>query len=324
MLDALRFVASAVAKKEFVPELTHFKIKQGRVTGFNGQIALSSDIDVDLDVQPQALALINAIRACPGTIALSVTPAGKLSVRSGKFRSYVNCLADTIAHFVEPEGETVDMGEHFLPGIKCLAPLMGIDASRPWSMGIKLHGQSMYATNNIMLAQYWHGSQLPLEAVIPAAAINELLRIDEPPTRVQMTDNSISFWFGPKRWMRSQLLIDGGWPIDKVDGLMATNGRNPQPFPDGFFDAVEKLKPFLGEQGSVYLSPDRMATTPVDEDGTSIEVELPQVTGMQAYHQKHLELLGRVAKQIDWSDYPRPCQFTDGGRMRGVIIGQKV
>lgn len=324
MLDALRFVASAVAKKDFVPELTHFKIKGGRVTGYNGQIALSSDIDCDLDVQPQAVPLINAIRACPGTIALSVTPAGKLAIRSGKFRSFVNCMADEIAHFVEPEGDTIELGPHFLPGIKRLAPLMGVDASRPWAMGIKLHKQSMFATNNIMLAQYWHGYDLPLDAVIPAAAINELLRIDEEPTRVQMTENSVSFWFGAKRWMRSQLLVDGGWPVERVDALMANNGRDMRPLPENFAEAVETLKPFLGERGSLYLSPGRISTAPVDEDGTSVECELPQVTEMQAYHQVHLTLLAKVAALMDWTSYPAPCQFSDGERMRGVIIGQKV
>jgi hypothetical protein len=31
MLDALKFVKGAVAKKDFVPELTHFRITGGRV-----------------------------------------------------------------------------------------------------------------------------------------------------------------------------------------------------------------------------------------------------------------------------------------------------
>lgn len=330
MLDALRFVATAVAKKDYVPALTHYRIKDGRVTGFNGTIALSSDIDVDLDIYPNATKLLAAIRACPGTISLNMTPAGKLAVKSGKFKSFVDCLDDQAAMFVEPEGEEIELGADFIGGIKALAPLMGIDASRPWAMGIKVQAGSMYATNNVMLAQYWHGAAIPVDVVIPAAAIEELLRINETPTRVQVgrishedAPRSISFWFGEKRWMRTSLVEGGQWPIEKVTELFQTIGGNPIDFPPTFFEDVEKLKPFIGEHGSLYLSPGLIGTSMNDGEGTSIEIEIPGVSEMQAYHQKHLTLLGQVADKIDWSTYPRPCAFF-GKDLRGVIIGQRV
>lgn len=332
MLDALRFVASAVARKDYIPALTHYRIKDGRVTGFNGTIALSSDIDVDLDIYPNATKLLAAIRACPGTISLNMTPAGKLAVKSGKFKSFVDCLDDQAAMFVEPEGEEIELGVDFMAGVKALAPLMGIDASRPWAMGIKVQAGSMYATNNVMLAQYWHGAAIPVDVVIPAAAIEELLRIGETPTRVQIgrishddAPRSISFWFGEKRWMRSALIEGDQWPISKVNDLFANIGKDPQPRPEGFFEAVETLKPFLGEHGSLFLSPSLVSTSKDEGEGTSVELSIPGITEMQAYHQKHLTLLGQVANMIDWSTYPRPCAFFGfDNKLRGVIIGQRV
>ncbi|QIG68909.1 DNA polymerase beta subunit protein [Rhizobium phage RHph_Y55] len=324
MLDALRFVAAAVAKKDYVQGLTHFKIKDGRVTGFNGDIALSSDIDVDLDIYPNASKLLAAIKACASTIALNMTPGGKLSVKSGKFKSLVECMTeDAAVTYSEPEGESVELNEAFYAGLKALAPVMGIDASRPWAMGIKVQSGSMLATNNVMLAEYWHGLTLPFDAVIPDIAINELLRIGEPPTKVQITDHSISFRWGEKKWLWSKLIEGDMWPVARVQDIMSTEDGPQLPFPAEFFDAVETLKPFLLESNSLYLTSTSIATSRNDGEGTSIEIDLPVVTEMQSYQQKQLSILGQVAQTIDWSAYPRPCIFR-GKNLRGALVGQKV
>lgn len=323
MLDALRFVAAAVAKKDFVPDLTHLRIRDGRISGFNGTIALSSEIDVDLDIFPHASKFMAAIKACPGTIALNMTPAGRLAVKSEKFRSFVDCLADESTRFPEPEGETVDLGENFMPGIRALAPAMGVDASRIWAMGIKLQNQSMFATNNVMLVEYWHGTEIPLDVVIPDVCIKELLRINENPTRVQVNDRSITFWFGEGRWLRSQLIEPHGWPIAKMEHVLSASEGEQQPFPVGFFEAVETLKPFLADAGTVFVSPDKLSTSRTEGEGTSVDVSIPGVTDMQAYHHRQLTLLGEIAKTIDWTAYPAPCMFR-GDRLRGALVGQRV
>ncbi|QJD54343.1 DNA polymerase III beta subunit [Aminobacter phage Erebus] len=323
MLDALRFVASAVAKKDFVQELTHFKIQDGRVTGFNGIVALSTDIDVDLDIQPNAAKLISAVKACPGTIALNMTPAGKLAVRSGSFKSFVDCLQEEHAYFVYPEGDSVELGPNFLDAITAVSPVMSVDASRPWAMGVKLRGASAFATNNVMLVEYWHGTDLPFDMVIPAVAVNELIRIGEKPTRVQITDRSISFWFGEKRWMRSALLEGASWPTDRMAQILDASTGAQQEFHPEFFESVAKLKPFLGESGSVYLSADKISTSQHEDEGTSVDVPATGMLEMQAYHHHQLMILGEVAKTIDWTAYPRPCMF-QGGALRGALVGQRV
>lgn len=325
MLDALRFVATAVAKKDFVPALTYFKIEGGRVTGFNGTLALSSPIDCDLDVQPQAAAFMAAIRACPDTIALSVTPAGKLAVKSKNFKSFVGCLDKQDQFSIEPEGKFIDLGPSFLEGVKACAPVMGIDASRPWAMGIKLQRGSMFATNNVMLVEYWHGTEIPIDVVIPSMAVEELLRIDESPSKVQVTRNSISFWFGEGRWLRSALVENSIWPTDKIEQIFAKSLGKQTSFSDDFFKAVDTLGPFLGEHGTCYLTAENISTHVTENEGTSIEVASPAVGEMQAYHQRQLKILGAVAETIDWSAYPAPCKFMGyNGKLRGAIIGQRI
>ena len=80
MIDALRFVQGAVARKDFVPEMTHFHIKEGGVMTYNGALTLYSPIELNFDVSPKADQMVKAIAACQDqTITLHMTPAKKLS-----------------------------------------------------------------------------------------------------------------------------------------------------------------------------------------------------------------------------------------------------
>lgn len=324
MLDALRFVATAIAKKDYVPELTHYRIRAGRVTGYNGAMALSSPIDVDLDIQPKAKPLLAAVQACPGVIALHVTAAGKLAIKSERFKAYIDCLPTDAVHTVHPAGEEVELGPNFMNGIRAIAPIMGIDASRPWAMGIKLQNESMFATNNIMLVEYWHGHRIPIDVVIPAQAINELLRIGESPRRVQVTDNSISFWFENDRWLRAQLIEGSAWPTDRMNELMAHSKNEPSSIGEDFETALHSLKPFLDDMGAVYMTSAGLGTAKDEGVGAFVDVPIAGVSEMQCYHHKNLTLLCEVADRIDWTSYPRPCAFYKGDRLRGVIIGRRV
>ena len=104
MLPELKFTATAVAKKDYVPELQYFSIAQGRVTGFNGSLCISSPIDLDIDAYPKAGDFIKAIAACTDeTTAITKTAAGRLSIKSGPFKTLVNCV-DQQPEFPLPAG----------------------------------------------------------------------------------------------------------------------------------------------------------------------------------------------------------------------------
>lgn len=50
MLKDLKFVQGAVAKKDLLPAMTHFRIENGHVRSFNGQMAISSPVAFDLSL----------------------------------------------------------------------------------------------------------------------------------------------------------------------------------------------------------------------------------------------------------------------------------
>lgn len=317
MLKELKFVQGAVARKDFLPAMTHFRIEGGHVRSFNGHMALSSPIPFNIDCTPKADALVRAISNCEETITLSMTQAGKLRVQSGRYKAFVELIDGPTPH-VEPAGQPVQFdGKVLLEAFKVLMNFVGDDASRPWTNGILLSGQSAYATNNVCLIEYWLGVQTPVVINIPGDAVREILRINEPPTFAQMDSNSITFHFADERWIRTQLL-ETAWPdlsklLDHTCSPVAIDPR--------LFDGLEFIKGFGDDVGRVYIKDGMLRTHLEEEVGATYEADGIGIEGL--YQSKMLMLLKGVATHADFGRYPLPTLFF-GERLRGAIIGMRM
>lgn len=317
MLAELKFVQGAVAKKELIPTLTHFRIENGTVRSFNGTLALSSPIAFDIDCTPKAVPFVKAIQNCKETVTLSMTPAGRLSVKSGSFKAFIECVEEETPH-VQPEGDKFEIdGEALLQALKAIAPFISNDASRPWSNGVLLSKQSAFATNNIILVEYWVGSAFPITCNVPGMAIKEMIRINEPPIYAQATENSISFHYEDGRWIRSAL-YDLAWPdLTKVLDVPS----NAEAINEEIFEALDVVRPFTDNLGRVYFHEGTIRTSLTDGDGASYDIENFTIDGV--YQLEMLSLLKGSATSIDFTTYPKPCMFF-GDRLRGAIIGMRV
>lgn len=329
MLKELKFVQGAVAKKDFMPAMTHFAITVdqdgGFVRSYNGSLALGSPLAFDIPCTPKASQLVPAIAHAPGTITLSMTDKGRLRVASEKgYRVFVDCVEEVTPHVI-PEGERVDFdGRVVLDALKVVEPFIGHDASRPWCNGVLFSGSSAYATNNVCILQYWFSTPdrpvtLPFVVNLPRAAIAEMLRINEPPTHAQMTENSMTFHYGDRRWLRTQLL-ETKWP--DIDRIFADhNPSAATPVNPALFDALVRLRPHVNRMGQVFFEGDKILVK--DNEGTErAAIDIPGL-GMQGiYHIEMLGLLEGVAQTADLSTYPKPCIFY-GDKLRGAIIGMR-
>ena len=319
MLNELKFINSAVARKDYVQALQHVKIDKKTVRAYNGLIGLCCPIDLDLDITPRADQFLKAIQTCEDTIALHVTSKGKLSIKSGQFKALVECIDTEQFPEITPEGEFVKLTGNFLNAVKVLAPFISDDASRPWSRGILFKGQSAYATNNIILVESWLGFTFPLTVNIPRSAVNELLRINEEPEQIQVTSNRLTFHFSGGRWLCCQTL-SVEWPdLQKVLNVAS----NPVPAPAGMVKALESLAPFTDKLERVFITADGKLQTSLTEDSEGASFELPTVTFQGCYNYKHLLTVLEVAKKIDFTQYPAPCLFY-GDNIRGAIIGMRL
>ncbi|AIM40619.1 DNA polymerase beta subunit [Vibrio phage VpKK5] len=315
LLKTLKFVQGAVARKDFVAALTHFRIKDNQIIGYNGKMALGGPIDIELNVTPKATPLVKAIATCKDTVAMHMTKAGRLAIKSGKFKAYIDCTEEVFPE-IEPEGVEYEMPPGFLESVKQLAPYMAEDASRPWAAGMLFRGTSIFATNNIVIVEKWVGEPFPVEVNVPRYAIKELLRIKEDPIKIQMTESSITFHFEGGRWLRSQIsTLD--WPdIGRVLDIPS----QAKTIDHEFFDLVEQLIPFTDDQDRVYFKGDVMTTHLEDELGSSFDHAGLPTEGV--FKAKQLASLNGLATHIDFNNYPAPCPFF-GDKLRGAIIGMR-
>lgn len=316
MLDELKFVQGSIAKNDVISSMAHFVISDGSVRGFNGTLALCAPLPIDINCAPLAQPLVKAISNCSETISLTLTPAGKLRIHSGKFKVNIDC-AETHPPEILPEGERIEFdGSILVKALKTLIPFIGNDAARPWSNGVLLRDGAAFATNNVCLVQYWIGSTFPYLANIPHGAIREMVRIGEAPTHGQMTETSITFHYSDGRWIRSQLLSTQ-WPdLSRVLDVQST----PLPIDSEIFSGIEIIKPFRDDLARLYLRPGIIATHADESQGSSYVVSSIDHEGV--YQMDMFALLKGVAKTIDLSLYPAPAQFF-GENVRGAIIGMR-
>lgn len=320
MLKALKFVQGAVAKKDFLPAMTHFAIEKGTVRAYNGVLALCTPIDLTMDCKPKADKFVHAISKCPddSTPVLTMTPAGRLSVKAGGFSAFVDCVQEDTPH-VWPEGDRVDFaGDAVLRAFEAVEPFIGSDASRPWSNGVLLRGESAFATNNVTLVEYWIGAAFPRVVNVPRACVREMLRIKEAPTHAQMTDNSITFHYSENRWIRSQL-FNTEWPdLKRILDVECS----ALPVDELLFIGLEKLKPFADKMGRVFIKGGKLQV--VKDDGSeAAEFAVPGLQCEGVYSIEMLNLLQGIATEIDLTAYPKPCLFFGKG-LRGAIIGMRM
>ncbi len=314
MLDNLRFVAGAVNKKEIVQALAHFRIENRTIKGYNGLMGLCCPIDLDLDVTPNATQFTKAIQTCESTIAMHITPKGKLSIKSGKFKALVDCIEKEDFPEVLPEGELVKLKGTFLQSIKKLLPFISEDASRPWSRGILFKGPSAYATNNVVLVEAWLGFEFPITVNVPKTAITELLRINEEPEYIQLVENRITFHFTGNRWLCCQT-YSTEWPdLSKV----LDQDSNPQLVPSELKDCLENLIPFLEKDEKVVILNNKISTSYDSDTGASYEVENMNYNCI--YNCKLLIKVLELSQNIDFSSYPKPSLFY-ADNIRGAIVG---
>lgn len=315
--QVLHFLAPACRDEE-----SHVIIDNLRATASTRTLTISAPINIEHDIKPQAVPLTRAIKiaeASRAPVVTSLTKAGKLSVKAGKQTTFIDCATDyDMAQPIKPMGDVVPNAGGLLQAFKVLLPFISEDELRPEQHGIMIANNSCYAVSHIMCAQYWTGIPVKKSVVVSRDFVKMVVGLDEEPEAVQVSDNTVTFWFYGERRITSTLL-DTEWPIDKVDALLGTPG-NPVQIPEDFFEGVEALNNFSEDDQQILIYPDKMATHVEDEIGSKVEIATgaPQMVVFTAYY---LYKLRASVTHIDWSMWPKPCIFK-GDRLRGVIVGR--
>lgn len=318
MLSALKFCAWAIARKNFVESLTHFRISGGRIQSFNGSISLSSPIALTLECQPLGAQFLKTVASCKESIHMTLTAGGKLSVKSGNIRALIPCT-DSLFPEIEPEGREIALEPGLVAALAKLEPMIAEDASRPWARGILLDGPKAYATNNVVIAETALPQEFPIAVNIPHMAINELMRIKKDPSHMMLAENSVTFFYEDDRWMRTALLSTE-WP-DMAPILDRTPGKKSiTVVGDDFWEALDSLRIHTDEMRRLFIKPNYL-TTSLDKN----EASFAKIEGLPeggCYDLEMLRMLKGLAFAFDFSPYPAPAMWCGEG-IKGAIVGRR-
>jgi DNA polymerase III sliding clamp (beta) subunit (PCNA family) len=325
MLEALRLVKGAVAKKDLTPVLTHFHVYDGRIQGTNGRLTLDAPCPdlTGLNFTVPADRFLKAVDACQGEPNLKVTPAGKLSITKGSFRALLPLGDHDAFPVAEPDTEIIkgrDDPMDLIPALTNARPFAAEDASRPWACGVLLNEDHAYATNNVAIIRTRLEGQFPEPLNIPSFAVDELLRLKhEPDVVTQDPDgNHVTFQYKDGSWLRTTVFaLD--WPdVDPLFQQFDEGAHGIPRVPNGLLEAVETVLPFAPDPKApvIRLGADGVATEDGEMQASVGGYELPE----SAFRAEVLTQVLGVATHFDASNHPSPCPFY-GPTLEGVMVG---
>lgn len=320
MIETLKFVGAAVCKKGNVPARLHFRIRNGAIQANNGRLAIQAPIPIDLDCCPHAGQLIAAVAACEEVISMHLD-GGRLVVRSGRFKTFVNCFDRDKFPEYTPTGSRFPVPEKILPTLKSLLPFVTNDENRPWANGVLFANNSALATNSICIVEHWLPVAFPAMVNMPREAVAELVRLKLEPTSLQVAPHAVTFHLPGDAWFACSVM-DWKWPDTQAVFNQAAQYKgsfmNPENL-ESLLNDVAKLEKFTDELGAVHFHNGTVSTTPQGTPGTSIECPFAPLAG--AFRADQLSALRGIVDKIGFDAYPLPVPFYGGNLLRGVMVG---
>ena len=311
MLKTLKLVRGAVAEKDLVPVLTHFHIYDRRIQGGNGRLTIDSSLpELKFNATVPADKFLKAIDACQGEPFMNLTDVN-LIIKRDKFRVQLPLADHTSFPLVTPpKVSPVLLSIEFLETLAALRPFVGEDASRPWLCSILFRDGYAYATTNPVIARVpWKGQDM----VVPVWAVDELLRINQPPIKIHIEDNAITFYYKHDTWLRTTL-VNNDWP--DVEQFFVKR-KKPKKIPVGLKQAVERILPFCPDNRlpEIILGKEGVSTA---DGAMSAAVEAKVPAGR--WHADNLLLVLNNATHMDLDSWPDACYWI-GNNIEGVAMG---
>ena len=310
LIRALKFVSAAQKKAGNVPYQTHCVFYGGFVTAFDGTLTIGHPIAEDINACPNTMLLLSALLKCGQTLSITQLDSGRLSVKSEKFKALVPCEKFDGMPYVGPDVQCAVIDERIKTGFELVSPLANETAQRTALAAILLQANSTAATNGHVLLEYWHGIDLPPNILLPKPAVKAIVATDKKLVGFGFSDNSATFFFEDKSYIKTQLFQDTYPDISKV--LDAPS--NPWPLPEGFYTAVDTLESFT-ETGLLYFGPASMRSHYDANEGASYEITgLPENA---IFNAEYLQMIRPGFVKVDFQK-DRALFFAEN--MRGAIM----
>lgn len=315
LLPALKFCEPA-SREVGSPNQTHIRLAGNWAVAFDGVVAMGHKIDSDIVACPHASTLIKALAKCDGATQITQLGDGRLSVQSGKFRTFVNCLTDDLLGPVAPDAPCANITPAVVNALRIVGTIPQENAQQIMLASALLRSGSAVATDGKIIMEAWHGIDLP-PVTVPKAFITVLAKIEKPAIYFGFSPNSVTFYFDDGSWIRTQVYSEK-WP--DVDRILNTQ-CNAWPIPAGLVEGLAKISNLVSDTARVYFGPKSVRTDINIEAGASCEIEGSLPDGL-CFHIDDLEELLSYSKTVDFqTGTDRMMAVFYGDNFRGMLMG---
>lgn len=313
-IDALQFV-SLIHKNDGNLNKTHCRIENGMIYSYSEGVSIGIPIKEDLNACPHVIKFLSALKKCKEKVSITQLDSGRLSIKSGKFRAFVDCAPSDTLVLVEPDQNIAIVTPVIVTALSAVMPLLDDNppTGRSYLGGALLKKGSVIGTNGKALLEYWHGIDLPPGIIIPKSSINIIIRCSKELIGFGFSDTSATFHYDDGSFIKTQL-YENNYP--STDSLFNSVGEKTN-ISEEFFESVSAIKDF-SEEGKIYFKKDGVYTSKNDNDGACYEVEGVLKEG--CFNYKYLESVKEYFKEISLSPDGVKLIFF-GGPCRGIIMG---
>lgn len=314
LIEAIAFCSTAQQEVGTANE-THIILQNKTAMTFNGIIAVGTSTDFpDIRTCPHTLQLLAALKKCKAEYSITQTEAHQLVVRSGQFRAIVPCLKIEDMHMTWPDNPVAVINDTIKEGFAALNPLIAEKSQHVITASLLLQGGSMIATDRSLIAEFWHGIDLPPGLIIPKVAVNAIAKEKKKLAQLGFSNTSVTFWFEDYSWIKTQMHAEP-WPDTSQ---FFVKPANPKPIAKKLVEAVEAVAPFT-KDGFIYFGNESVASHRDNSEGATHDIPTLTFQGeAPIVGLKRMLTALTFATHIDFDADPN-YMYMQGDRIRAVL-----
>jgi hypothetical protein len=313
LIKALQFISLA-QKSQGTAYQTHCLINRNWLIAHDGVLTIGTKVQEDVSACPHTASLLAALSKCGEQVSITQLSEFSLSVKSGKFKALVECIAFDQMPIVGPDAPSHAANDVLRDGFGKLAWIATEGETQAFKAAVMVQNGSMVATNGSVLLELWHGLELPCQILIPKATAVAVSKVDKKLVGIGGSANSVTFHFEDESFIRSSVFVDRFPDYQRI--FSEAEGKGVLPLPPDFFTALGAVSGF-GESKFVFFFGDRIQSEQIAEHkGACYEIEgVPDQVSFNADYLKHVEPYFKNTIFTDWK------VFFHHENVRGIISG---
>lgn len=312
MIDKITALCRFIPKGEFSSATWEcLNVADGQVTATDFTVAASSFIPElkGFEFNVPAHKFSAAVGSCKEP-KLSVQ-GDVLTIRDGKFKVEIQLVMTPYVTIQEPTGDGIKPPAPFIPALRVIQPFVGSSAKRPNLQAVALREGFAYATDGTVAVRI-PGPSIPgVPVVMPSRAVTELLKAGVEPSKIVLTENRATFFYGERDWVQTNLL-DTQFP--DIDKILETAKFSKDPLPSGLREGLDLALRFAeGEFTPVAFEPGKLRAG-------SAEYGIEGLPPSRWNGQTLRDVLA-VAETMNFAAWPEPAGWTGEDGLKGILCG---